>query len=84
MTRGLLSTLLAGALLAIAAATAQAAIPFCLPGTGPGQCSGQEGIAVNEVTGDLYVADNAPPPARPPTSAGRGRTGPGKGNPGAR
>jgi NHL repeat len=40
-------------------ASASAAIPFCLPGSGAGQCERPEMVAVNPETGHVYVADRA-------------------------
>jgi DNA-binding beta-propeller fold protein YncE len=37
---------------------AQAAIPFCLPGTGPGQCQSPTGVAIHNASGTVYVADS--------------------------
>jgi DNA-binding beta-propeller fold protein YncE len=37
--------------------SASAAVPFCLPGTDPGQCSNPQGVATDWETGHVYVAD---------------------------
>jgi hypothetical protein len=38
-------------------ASASAAIPFCPPGSGPGQCNGPRGLATDWETGHVYVVD---------------------------
>ena len=39
------------------ASSASAAIPFCLPGEGPGQCKEPKGVATDWETGHVYVVD---------------------------
>jgi hypothetical protein len=39
------------------ASSAVAAIPFCLPGEGPGQCKSPKGVATDWETGHVYVVD---------------------------
>jgi hypothetical protein len=56
--RVLLALLGAALALALLAAPADADISFCPPGSGAGQCSGARGIALDQETGRLYVADN--------------------------
>ncbi|HEU4392494.1 MAG TPA: NHL repeat-containing protein, partial [Solirubrobacterales bacterium] len=48
---------LATVALALGTASASAAIPFCTFGSGPGQCTGPEGVAVDTASGRVYVAD---------------------------
>jgi len=42
---------------ALSATNASAAIPFCLPGSGSGQCNGSKGLATDWETGHVYVVD---------------------------
>jgi hypothetical protein len=55
------TALLATLILAVAsiafAPAAPAAIPFCLSGTGPGQCNSPKGLAADQETGHVYVVD---------------------------
>src|SRR3954451_468908 len=37
---------------------AEAAVPFCGFGAGAGQCNRPHGVAVNQTTGTVYVADS--------------------------
>jgi hypothetical protein len=54
----LLAILTATALVTLAfAASAQAAIPFCPPGEGPGQCKSPKGLATDWETSHVYVVD---------------------------
>jgi hypothetical protein len=54
-----LTALAAAALLMLAAAaSASAATPFCLPGSGAGQCNGPQGLAVDTEEALVYVADS--------------------------
>jgi hypothetical protein len=53
-----LATLGASLLILLALATsASATIPFCPPGTGPGQCNSPKGLATDWETGHVYVVD---------------------------
>src|SRR3978361_560236 len=38
-------------------ASASAAVPFCPPGSEPGQCNGARGLATDWETGHVYVVD---------------------------
>lgn len=47
------------ALTALSASPAAADHTFCVPGNGPGQCQAARGVAVDEETGQVYVADRS-------------------------
>jgi hypothetical protein len=53
----------AASLLCLSASASAAVAPFCLPGNGPGQCNGPQGVAVDTsaaepTSGHVYVADS--------------------------